>query len=231
MTLIERIEQLVADIIEKLKIYQCEDVAASLGRWWGGFHLSVLNLKGIFAVRLVEDGPTAIDPEMARQNVIKHCDDYIKGAQAFSRKYDVEVNLIRAFFNGEKEIWVAAAPNLAPAAKNFLKDMLQVAYFPPSLIRSLLPDDQGFFSIAEAEILQNTLGYWISISDQDRANILNRCQADMKYHPRNQRPALYIEYVKEMVAYSLTHDPSYDFYLKDYFSSAKHALRKDLKEG
>jgi hypothetical protein len=69
MTLIEHIEQLVADIMEKLKIYQCEDVAASLGRWWGGFHLSVLNLEGIFAVRLVEDGPAAIDPEMARQNV------------------------------------------------------------------------------------------------------------------------------------------------------------------
>jgi hypothetical protein len=137
--------------------------------------------------------------------------------------------LIRAFFKGEKEIWVAAAPNLAPAAKFYLKDMLQVAYFPPFLIRSLLPDDQGFFSIAETGILQNTLGYWTSISDQDRANILNRCQADMKYHPRNQRPALYIEYVKEMVAYSLTQDPSYHFYLKDYFSSAKHALRKDLK--
>ncbi len=50
----------------------------------------------------------------------------------------------------------------------------------------------------------------------------------MKYTPENQHVPLYIDSVKEMVAYSLANDPSYDFFLKEYFNDSRVALLKGL---
>jgi hypothetical protein len=53
----------------------------------------------------------------------------------------------------------------------------------------------------------------------------------MKYTPENQQVHLYIDSVKEMVAYSPANDPSYDFFLKEYFKDSRVALLKGVNDG
>ena len=53
----------------------------------------------------------------------------------------------------------------------------------------------------------------------------------MKYTPENQQVHLYIDSVKEMVAYSLANDPSYDFFLKEHFKGSRVALLKGVSDG
>jgi hypothetical protein len=53
----------------------------------------------------------------------------------------------------------------------------------------------------------------------------------MKYTPEKQHVHLYIDSVKEMVAYSLANDPSYDFFLKEYFKDSRVALLKGVNDG
>ena len=53
----------------------------------------------------------------------------------------------------------------------------------------------------------------------------------MKYTPENQQVHLYIDSVKEMVAYSLANDPSYDFFLEGYFKGSRVALLEGVSDG
>jgi len=60
---------------------------------------------------------------------------------------------------------------------------------------------------------------------------MNRCQVKLKYARYNQQTPLLIESMKEIVAYALANDPSYDFFLKEYFVGARIKIARDVRDG
>jgi hypothetical protein len=148
--------------MKKLTTFETPDEAADLGTRVGKTILGLQKQEGMLLVKVLDRGFTVIPPNIARRRTIEECERYVARTYALVKQFGVEADLIRAFFNAEKQGFLAEAQRWAKEldisdvhqARNTVPRSIPVLTFIPS---------------------QDVDGFWISKSDQERANILNRC--------------------------------------------------------
>jgi hypothetical protein len=109
MTLNEQQEDRLRRMMEKLKSYETPDEATELGKRVGKALVELQKQKGMLLMKVLDDGFGVIPIGVALSKGIEQCDGHIARTYEIVKKFDVEADFVRAFFNGENEIFVAEA--------------------------------------------------------------------------------------------------------------------------
>jgi hypothetical protein len=109
MTSKEQQEDRLRRIMEKLKSYETPDEATELGKRVGKALVELRKQKGMLLMKVLDDGFGVIPVCVVLSKGIEQCDGYIARTYEIVNKFGVEADFVRAFFNGEKEIFVAEA--------------------------------------------------------------------------------------------------------------------------
>ena len=109
MTSKEQQEDRLRRIMEKLKSSETPDEATELGKRVGKALVELRKQKGMLLMKVLDDGFGVIPVRVVLSKGIEQCDGYIARTYEIVNKFGVEADFVRAFFNGEKEIFVAEA--------------------------------------------------------------------------------------------------------------------------
>jgi hypothetical protein len=109
MTLNEQQEDRLRRMMEKLKSYETPEEATELGKRVGKALVELQKQKGMLLIKVLDDGFGVIPIRVALSKGIEQCDGHIARTYEIVKKFGVEADFVRAFFNGEKEIFVAEA--------------------------------------------------------------------------------------------------------------------------